>query len=154
MCCAIWYQLKNRKNTHERVLLLVVKLQACNFTKSNTPPWMFSRFVNCTNGTKSYKTSHISHRRCSKKKAVLKNLAIFAEKTPLFESLFDKVVDLQACDFIKKRLQHRCFPVNIATFLRTPILKNSCKRLLLNDSFVAILRLGCKFEIASATASL
>ena len=29
-----------------------------------------------------------------------------------------------------KRLQHRCFPVNIAKFLRTPILKNICERLL------------------------
>ena len=27
---------------------------------------------------------------------------------------------LQACNFIKNRLQHRCFPVNIAKFLRTP----------------------------------
>ena len=40
--CAIWYHsynLKNVKNTHEGVLLLV-KLQALasNFTKSNTPP--------------------------------------------------------------------------------------------------------------------
>ena len=37
----------------------------------------------------------------------------------------------QACNFIKKRLQHRCVPVNIATLLRTPILKNICERLLL-----------------------
>ena len=29
------------------------------------------------------------------------------------------------------RLQHTCFPVNIAKFLRTPILKNICERLLL-----------------------
>ena len=28
------------------------------------------------------------------------------------------------------RLQHRCFPVNIAKFLRTAILKNICERLL------------------------
>ena len=27
--------------------------------------------------------------------------------------------------FIKKRLQHKCFSVNIAKFLRTPILKNT-----------------------------
>ena len=27
---------------------------------------------------------------------------------------------LEACNFIKKRLQHRCFPGNIAKFLRTP----------------------------------
>ena len=29
------------------------------------------------------------------------------------------------------RLQQRCFPVNIAKFLRTPIFKNICERLLL-----------------------
>ena len=37
----------------------------------------------------------------------------------------------KACNFIKKRLQHRCFLVNIGKFLRTPILKNICERLLL-----------------------
>ena len=43
MFCAIWYHLynlKNVKNTHEGVSLLV-KLQACNFTKGNTSPWVF-----------------------------------------------------------------------------------------------------------------
>ena len=37
--------LKNVKNVHGGVLLLV-KLQAfsCNFTKSNTPPWVFFIF--------------------------------------------------------------------------------------------------------------
>ena len=56
VCCAIWYHLynfKNVKNTHGGVLLLV------NFTKSNTPSWVFSLFLNCTNGTKSCETSHI-----------------------------------------------------------------------------------------------
>ena len=48
MLCAIWYHLynsKNVKNTQGGVLLSV-KLQAiaCNFTKSNTPPWVFSTF--------------------------------------------------------------------------------------------------------------
>ena len=41
MRCVIWYHLynlKQRENTHGRVLLLV------NFTKSNTPPGCFSRF--------------------------------------------------------------------------------------------------------------
>ena len=36
------------------------------------------------------------------------------------------------CNFIKKRLQHKCFPVNIARFLRKPNLKNICERLLLH----------------------
>ena len=65
-------QFKNVKNIHGGVLLLV-KLQAkfCNFTKSNTPPWMFSRFLNCTNGTKSCNASHICIRfNCCNKEAV------------------------------------------------------------------------------------
>ena len=37
--------------------------------------------------------------------------------------------DVKVCNFIKKILQHRCFSVNIANFLRTPILKNICGRL-------------------------
>ena len=32
-------------------------------------------------------------------------------------------------NFINKRFQNRCFRVNIAKFLRTPILKNLCERL-------------------------
>ena len=55
MHCAILYHLynlKNVKNTHGGVLILV-KLQAsaCNFTKINTPPWAFFTFLNCTNGS-------------------------------------------------------------------------------------------------------
>ena len=48
MRCAIWYylyNLKNVKNTHGGVLILV-KLQApaCNFTKINTPQQVFFTF--------------------------------------------------------------------------------------------------------------
>ena len=49
----------------------------------------------------------------------------------MLESFCNKVADLQICNVIKKRLQHRCFPVNIAKSLRTPILKIIWKRLLL-----------------------
>ena len=61
-----------------------------------------------------------SYQRCSIKEAVLIMFAIFTEKR------------LQACNFIKKRLQHRYFPVSIANFLRTSILNNIYDRLLLN----------------------
>ena len=47
---------------------------------------------------------------------VLKNFAIFPGKH-LCWSLFNKVVGLKACSFIKKRLQHSCFPMNIAKLL-------------------------------------
>ena len=36
------------------------------------------------------------------------------------ECLFNKVAGLSACDFIKKRLHHRSFPVKFATFLGIP----------------------------------
>ena len=48
-------------------------------------------------------------------------------------SLFLKrLADLQTCSFIKKRPQHRYFPVNIEKILILLILKNICKRLLFN----------------------
>ena len=37
----------------------------------------------------------------------------------------------EACNFIKKRLWHRCFPVNFVKFLRTPFSQNTSGRLLL-----------------------
>ena len=57
-----------------------------------------------------------------------KNFAVFTSKH-LCWRLF--LIKLQTCNFIKKRLQHRYFPVNIAKFLRTSTLKNICERLLL-----------------------
>ena len=46
---AIWYHLynlKNLKNAHGVVLLLVkLRALACNFTKSNTTPWVVFTFL-------------------------------------------------------------------------------------------------------------
>ena len=64
-----------------------------------------------------------SHRRCSVKKAVLKKFADFTGKH-LCWNLF--LINFQT-NFIKKRLQYRCFPVKFAKFLRTPISKNICE---------------------------
>ena len=61
MRCAIWcylYNLKNVKNTHGGVLMLVkFQASAYNFTKINTPPWVFFMSLICTNGTKSRNVS-------------------------------------------------------------------------------------------------
>ena len=66
---AIWYFLynfKNVKNTHEGVLHLVkLQAKACNFTKSNTPSWVFFTFLNYTNGTKSRNASYLEPSRTS-----------------------------------------------------------------------------------------
>ena len=77
----------------------------------------------------------------------------------MLESLFNKVADLQPCNAIKKRLQHRCFPVNIAKSLRTPILKIICERLLLPPEvfckdFVDIIYKNASFGSSSKTLRL
>ena len=51
----------------------------------------------------------------------------------MLESLLNKVANLKACNFIKKRLHHRCFPVKFAKILRIAILKNICERLSLSN---------------------
>ena len=48
-----------------------------------------------------------------------------SQERPALDSLFNKVAGLRACDFIKKRLQHRCFPVKFVKLLRTPPLAAS-----------------------------
>ena len=65
MFCTIWYYLynfKNVKNTHGGVLLLV-KLQAkslpATLLKVTLLHECFSRFLNCTNSTKSPNASQI-----------------------------------------------------------------------------------------------
>ena len=62
-------------------------------------------------------TSRYRHHRCS----VTKRFSKISENA-----------GLQAWNYIKKRLQHRRFPVKFAKFLRTSSLKNICKRLLLH----------------------
>ena len=69
------------------------------------------------------------------KKGVLKNCAIFTGKQQRWSPFFNKVPGLSSATLLKKRLQHRCFPVNITEFLRAPILKNVCRRLLLQHLF-------------------
>ena len=46
-------------------------------------------------------------------------------KLPVLEFLFNKVICLKDCIFVKKRLQHLCFPLTFAKFLRTPFLQNT-----------------------------
>ena len=60
----------------------------------------------------------------SVKKMFLKNSKIHL-KTPVLESLFNRVSGLRPAALLKKRLQHRCFLVNFVKFLRTPFLQNT-----------------------------
>ena len=51
-------------------------------------------------------------------KVFLKNFAIFTGKHRV-GVFFNEAADQKFRNFIKRRLQHRCFPVNIAKFSRT-----------------------------------
>ena len=67
------------------------------------------------------------------KNAIFENFTKFTGKHQWWSCLF--LVKLQTVDsdnLIKQRLQHNCFPVNFANFLRAPILQNICGQLLIN----------------------
>ena len=67
-----------------------------------------------------------SHRRSSVKKLFSK-ISQVSQDNICVRASFYKVAGLKACNFIKKRLQHRCFSVEFAKFLRTPTLKKICE---------------------------
>ena len=72
-----------------------------------------------------------SHQRCSVKTGVLKNFTEFTEKHLDWSLFFNKVADLTPATLLKKRLQHRRFPMNSVKFLRAYFLENISRRLLL-----------------------
>ena len=49
----------------------------------------------------------------------------------MLESIFNEIADMKACSIIKKKLQHSYFTANISKFLRAPVPKNICERLLM-----------------------
>ena len=53
------------------------------------------------------------------KKCVLRNFAKFTGKHLCQSLFFNKVSGVRPAILLKKRLWHRCFPVNFAKFLRT-----------------------------------
>ena len=56
-----------------------------------------------------------------RKKGVLRNFAKFTGIHLCQRLFFNKVAGLRPETLLKKSLWHRCFPVNIAKFLKTPI---------------------------------
>ena len=75
--------------------------------------------------------SRNSHHRCSIKIGVLRNFTKFTGKHLCQSLSLNKVAVLSPATLSKKRLCHRCFPVNFVKFLRIPFLQNTCGRLLL-----------------------
>ena len=61
-----------------------------------------------------------SHRRCSVRKGVLRNVVKFTGKYLCQSLFFNKVAGLRLATLLRNKLRHKCFPVNFTKFLRTP----------------------------------
>ena len=66
-----------------------------------------------------------SHRKCSVTRGVLRNFTKFTGKHLCQSLFFNKVAGLRPAILLKKKLWHRCFPVNFRKFLRTPFLQST-----------------------------
>ena len=86
-----------------------------------------------------------NHWRCS-----VRNFATLTEKH-LCQSLF--LVKLQTSSPAKMRLWHRCFPVNFAKFLRTPFLRSTSGRLLLQFVILHFKDLKFRLKIENSAKS-
>ena len=103
-------------------------LLAVNYFNRKTPSQMIGRVLDVKNNQKQ--PPEVFY-----KKAVLKNFVLFTGKHLCWSLFFNKVAGLRRpAMLLKKKLQHRCFRVNNAKFLKTLILKSVCERLLLNNS--------------------
>ena len=65
---------------------------------------------------------------CPTEKAVLLKISQYSQEKHLYWNLI--LIKLQARSPIKRRFRHRCFPVNIAKFLRIPNLEEICESML------------------------
>ena len=83
---------------------------------------------------KKYRSSHwscrSSHQRCSVRNGVLKISQIFTGKRPCWNIFLWSCKPL-ASKFFQKRIQNKWFLVKFAKLLRKLILRNICKRLVL-----------------------
>ena len=82
-------------------------------------------------------------------KKVLKDFAKFTGKHLCQSLFFNKVAGFRPATLLKKRVWHRCFPVNFAKFLWTPFLQNTSWRLLLGTSWGALQSLRTNWVVST-----
>ena len=113
--------------------------QACNFIKKETLAQVFSgEFCEISKNTFFYKaplddcfwTNTVKR---IPKRYLVQNVPIQSNFINLYllGSILVRCICNKPATLLKKRLWHRCFPVNIAKFLRTPFLTEHLRWLLL-----------------------
>ena len=109
---------------------LFLSLSSCNVCICTSGDFLFSYVIK-----RHLKHEYVQFQKqppevfCKKRCSV--KFRKFHRKTPALEAIINKGAGLQACNFIKQRLQQSYFLVKFAKFLRTPILNNICERMLL-----------------------
>ena len=104
----------------------IVKFEAtsfylCNFNYSQIFVKANFTVVKFNSNLSSNKISERCNEQVFYKKSFLKNSQYSQKSTCVGVSFCIKKQAFSLQNFIKKTLQHRCFPVNIAKFLKTPV---------------------------------
>ena len=84
---------------------------------------------------------------------VLKYFSKFTGKNLCQSVVFSKVAGLKPATLLKKRLWHRCFPVNFEKSLRTPFLQNTSVGFIWNFKTSPYNSNICKISFSIATAN-
>ena len=111
--------------------LLLAKLNACGFIYKSIKiisSFLFGRRYR-TKINSAYSDWRIYYRSSRPemfcRKDAFRNLEKFTGKHLCQSLFFNKVAGLRPAALLKKRLWHRCFPVNFSKFLRTLFLQNT-----------------------------
>ena len=135
----IWFS-ENKMNVHPDKFksTVVQKIQLLNrlthimIENNKVDNWSSVKLLGIIIDNQNFSTNRSSHQRWSIKKGVLKNFAKFTGKTCATVSFLIKLQAL-SLQLFKKRLWHRCFPVNIAKFSRAPFFQNTSGQSLLKQ---------------------
>ena len=114
-------ELSSQHNAEEHLLRTMItlsnqsRLQIPKFGKTVYTLWSEIEMM-----IKKVRRDRSSRQRCSIKKLLIKISQYSQENTYV-----GFVAGLISCNFIKKRLQHKCFPASIVKFLRIAFLWNT-----------------------------
>ena len=121
----------------ESLFKKTVSPHVCNCIKKDVITGV-SLWINFVNTIFSIHFTQASVRACSTKLVLLKILENLQE-TPAPEFFFlEKVAHYQTCNFVKKRLQHKCFTVNFAQLLKALRRTSPVSSSNFNSTFLAL----------------
>ena len=121
----------------ESLFKKTVSPHVCNYIKKDAIT-VVSLWIDFVNTIFSVHFTQASVRACSTKLVLLKILENL-QKTPAPEVFFlEKVAHYQTCNFVKKRLQHKCFTVNFAQLLKALRRTSPVSSSNFNSTFLAL----------------